>query len=883
MAIFHVAIKNFSRSSKRNSIVAAAAYRASEKILEERTGDIKDYSNKKGVVHSEILAPEHAPEWVKDRAVLWNTVDACEKRKDARLAKEILVALPKELTLEQNIALVRQYCQEQFIDKGMIADLNIHHERTENPHAHILLTTREITPEGFGLKNRDWNKRELVFEGRKAWEDLANMHLAMAGIEQTIDSRSLKDRGIDIEPKQHLGQMVHNAVENGRGDDFVKYADQLDIMRINGDRIINDPSIALKIITDKQSVFTDYDVAKVANQYSGDLEQYNQVVSAIKSADNVIALGKDDYDNPVYSTKEMIELEHKMLDHAYNLNVSKGHKISEKYIDKVKNDMVLREAQKNAFNHLTEDGRLKVLTGFAGTGKSYLMAYVREAFEDSGYNVRGVALSAMAAENLEKESGIKSATIDKAFYGWDNFKDYSLSYKTILVIDEAGMVGTEKMEKLLDYVRCTGAKAIILHDTEQLGAIQAGAPSRAIAERFGQEWMTDILRQKDPEMKQATYEFGIQKTAAALNRYEKLGAINHAAVNETAARSLLIEAWATDRLEGKTQLIMAGTRESVKALNESAREVLISSGEIEKGNAYTTKRGERHFAVGDRVYFLENNDKVGVKNGKLGTITAIKDDKFKVTIDNEERSVAFNIKDYNAIDHGYATTVWKAQGQTFDKAYVLVSKFFDRYMMYVACSRHRESLQIYAHLEEFKNKDELYHCLGRGRSKQMATDYAEARNIQPNAPYYDEMAMPRDKLARQKLTINYLNNVFHEKGTFRFGKHGESVKGKIDDVITLQSGLRKACIKVGEEIVLVECQHGIDKHIGKNTFVKIDKRGFLDTCKVREQDRGDGKQRPIETLVEKGVTAKQREEMEWQKQVEANKSKNMSRGFELGL
>ena len=883
MAIFHVAIKNFSRSGKRNSIVAAAAYRASEKILEERTGNVKDYSNKKGVVHSEILAPEHSPEWVKDRSALWNAVDACEKRKDARLAKEILVALPKELTLEQNIALARQYCQEQFVDKGMIADLNIHHERTENPHAHILLTTREITSEGFGLKNRDWNKRELVFECRKAWEDLANMHLAMAGIEQTIDSRSLKERGLNIEPKQHLGQMVHNAVENGRGDDFVKYADQLDIMRINGDRIINDPFIALKLITDKQSVFTDYDIAKIANQYSGDLEQYNQVVAAIKSAENMVALGKDDYDNTVYSTKEMIALEYKMLDHAYELNARNYHGLDKNCLEKIDNNYCLYDSQKAAFKHMVSEGDLKVVTGFAGVGKSFVMGRAREMFEESGYTVRGVALSAMAAENLEKESGIKSATIDKAFYGWDNGQDYSLSYKTILVIDEAGMVGTEKMEKLLSYVKCVGAKTIILHDTEQLGAIQAGAPSRAIAERFGQEWMTDILRQKDPEMKQATYEFGTQKTTTALNRYEKLGAINHTSVNEAAARSLLIEAWSADRLEGKTQLIMAGTRESVKSLNESAREVLISSGEIEKGNAYSTKRGERHFAVGDRVYFLENNDKVGVKNGKLGTITAIKDDKFKIQLDDREKPVILNIKDYNAIDHGYATTVWKAQGQTVDKAYVLVSKFFDRFSTYVACSRHRESLQIYAHLEDFKNKDEMLHCLSRGRCKEMAIDYAEARNIQPNAPCYDEMAMPRDKLARQKLTINYLNNVFHDKGTIRFAKHGESIKGKVDDIITLQSGLRKACIKVGDETVLVECNHGIDKHIGKNTFVKIDKRGFIDTCKVREQDRGDGKHRPIETLIEKGVIAKQRDEMEWQKQVEANKSKNMSRGLELGF
>ena len=230
-----------------------------------------------------------------------------------------------------------------------------------------------------------------------------------------------------------------------------------------------------------------------------------------------------------------------------------------------------------------------------------------------------------------------------------------------------------------DLVKDTGAKAIILHDTEQLGAIQAGAPSRAIAERFGQAWMTDILRQKDPEMKQATYEFGTQKTTTALRRYDRLGAINHTAVNEPAARSLLVEAWATDRLDGKTQLILASTRESVKALNEAVREVLVNSGEIEKGQTYSTKQGKRDFAVGDRIRFLENNDKLGVKNGKLGTITAIKDDKFKIQLDDREKPIMLNIKDYDAIYHGYATTIHKSQGQTVDKAYLLASKFFDRF------------------------------------------------------------------------------------------------------------------------------------------------------------------------------------------------------------
>ena len=165
MAIYHVSGKIISRSGGR-SAVAAAAYRSAEKLFDERIGVFHDYSNKADdVLYKEILKPENAPEWVMDREKLWNEVERVEKRKDAQLAREFVVSLPKELNLEQNIELGKEFVKKEFVSLGMIADVCIHdgkYHGESQPHMHVMLTLREISEEGFGKKVREWNNKELL-------------------------------------------------------------------------------------------------------------------------------------------------------------------------------------------------------------------------------------------------------------------------------------------------------------------------------------------------------------------------------------------------------------------------------------------------------------------------------------------------------------------------------------------------------------------------------------------------------------------------------------------------------------------------------------------------------------------------------------------------
>lgn len=203
MAIYHCSVKTISRGQGR-SAVAAAAYQSADKITNERDGITHDFTNKQGVEYTEIMTPENAPEWAKDRSKLWNEVEKAETRINSRTAREVELAVPNELTPEQQKQLVKEYVQENFVDRGMVADLS-YHNKEGNPHYHVLLTTREIDENGFTTKNRDWDKKESLELWRENWSKSVNRELERKGHEIKIDHRSYLDQGIDQVPTIHMG------------------------------------------------------------------------------------------------------------------------------------------------------------------------------------------------------------------------------------------------------------------------------------------------------------------------------------------------------------------------------------------------------------------------------------------------------------------------------------------------------------------------------------------------------------------------------------------------------------------------------------------------------------------------------------------------------
>lgn len=242
MAIYHFSVQIISRSNGSSS-VASAAYRAGDKIKDEKTQKIHDYTRKTGIEHNEILIPLKAPEWAKDRERLWNEVERVEKNKNSQVVREINVALPKELSLKEQIKLIKNFVKDAFVNNGMVADIAIHDNKKGNPHAHVMLTVRSFDKDGnWAAKSKkeyildengekiklasgayksrkidmvDWNKKENLEKWRAMWATYANKSLEESGFDERIDHRSLKEQGLKRLAQIHVGYHANSMEKRG--------------------------------------------------------------------------------------------------------------------------------------------------------------------------------------------------------------------------------------------------------------------------------------------------------------------------------------------------------------------------------------------------------------------------------------------------------------------------------------------------------------------------------------------------------------------------------------------------------------------------------------------------------------------------------------------
>lgn len=752
MAIYRLSVNNISRA-KGQSAVNSAAYRHAEKYHDERLNQTFDYTRKKGVGHSQVFLPESAPEWAKELAKdpekLWNAVESVEKRKDARVSKEIQLALPVELTPTERISLVEQFVKTSCTDRGMIADVVFHDEASHNPHVHIMLTTRELGEQGFGQKVREWNKSQLIHDWRSEWEVCANRALELANTHTRIDARSYACQGINLE-SQSVTIASNKAKDQGRNSEEMNTL--VEIQRANGERILHDPTIALKALTQQQATFTERDLSKFLNTHTVDFEQFQLAQLAVKTSPELIALGRDPQGRARFTFTEMMDCEQQLFEDAGTLEARKNgclhrsHAVKHGLVQEKVTEFGLSDDQARALSHLTDKGDIKALVGVAGAGKSYLLKAATEAWEASGLTVKGAALSGIVAENLGLDANIhESRTLHSWQYQWGKGR-HQLSDKDVFVIDEAGLVGTRQLQQIVSEVASNGAKVVLIGDDMQLQAIDAGAAFRGLVERVGCAELNVVRRQTEEWQKDATLDFAGGRTKKGLNAY-----VNHDQVKgyrtEERAKSALIHDW-SEQQHSTECLMLAHERRDVAELNRLARDVLCSNGQLDLSTkqSFKTHQGSREFCVGEKIIFLRNDNGLQVKNGTLGHIQALKANGDVLVKAQGNRDIRLNLRDYQHVDYGYACTVHKAQGVTVNNAFVYASQGFDQHLTYVAMTRHKDNVTLYFDKETFEHWPDAVERLSRHNGKDLVHDY----QLQTFAERQDVKLSNKDQLVHQE-------------------------------------------------------------------------------------------------------------------------------------
>ncbi|KQU95489.1 Dtr system oriT relaxase [Mesorhizobium sp. Root102] len=772
MAIYHFHAQIIGRGEGR-SAVASAAYRHCARMEIEAEARVADYSNKEGLAHSEFALPDKTPAWFRTlidgrdaagaSAALWNAVEAFEKRADAQFMREMDLALPVELSREQNIELMRAFVAEQILPRGMVADW-AYHDSVGNPHIHLMTTLRPLVENGFGpkriavldengnplrIKSKLHPRGKIVYrlwagdgktlnEWREAWAILQNRHLAKQGIDIRVDHRSFHEQGLELAPTSKIGVGAKNIAREAEAREREAELDRLRIFEAqrleSAKRIERRPEIILDMIARERSVFAERDLAKLVHRYVDDPGMFSNVMARLMASPELVRLQRETLDFETgeripekLATRTMIRTEADMARQASHLSGHDAFPVSENALAATfQEHAYLHDEQRSAVEYITGASRVAAIVGLAGAGKTTALKAAREAWEREGFRVVGGALAGKAAEGLEAEGGIASRTLASWEQRWKRNED-RLDARTVFVMDEAGMVASGQMALFVDAVARGGAKLVLVGDGEQLQPIEAGAAFRAIHDRIGYVVLENVRRQKQDWMRKASVDFARGRTADAINAYRKHGKVLGSQTKAEAIKALIAD-WTRDYDPQETSLILAHLRRDVRMLNEQARAALIERGVIGEGFRFQTEQGARNFAPGDQVVFLRNENSLGVKNGMIGRVVAAKAGHIAVEIGDDKHRIEIAQAFYRDIDHGYATTIHKSQGATVDQVKVLASLSLDKHLSYVAMTRHREDVALYYGRRSFEKAGGLIPLLSRRNAKETTLDYAGSRD-----------------------------------------------------------------------------------------------------------------------------------------------------------
>ncbi|MGB7298142.1 MAG: AAA family ATPase [Burkholderiaceae bacterium] len=637
--------------SSGHTAVKAAAYRSGTDMLDNAFGDQVNYAHRAGeVAHSEILLPAGADLRLADRQTLWEAAEAAEnhnRRASAQLAKDHIIALPRELSLPEQIAMARAFAVSEFVDRGVAVDLNVHLHSDGNPHAHLMTTTRYVDKDGFGAKARELNGafyggRRLPEEEqlRHRWADFQNAW----ALEQGIDLLVTNNNG-EWASELHRGPTQHMPEEQNQLGSVVD-----DIAQDRESLLLKDPLPMLDRLADKKAVFTRDDLLRELANHILDHTKIAAVEQILRSSNELVPLGDQRIEGKEWFTTRRA-LDQEMALTAVGERLAAGGRragIPNGLIEKtIEADFdFLADEQREAVEHLCgSDSRVGVVVGLAGAGKSTMLAAARSAWERGGRAVIGLALAGKAAEGLQASAGIQSQTIHSYLLALERGV-VELTPGNVVVVDEAGMVNTSLMLRLTERVEQAGAKLVLVGDPEQLQPIQAGNPLRAFAQRHGYLELEGVRRQREAWQREATVNLARGDVAAALTAYREHGAMrSHATVDEarTQITEDVIDDWRTGKRDGL--IVLAHSNDDVGAINAGVRDALVASGEVDRGHEFVVQgredpdadRPEATFEAGDTVRFGEAPPSDHIAPGTQGKVIGFSKERLVVRLPDKTR------------------------------------------------------------------------------------------------------------------------------------------------------------------------------------------------------------------------------------------------------
>ena len=724
-----------SRSSGANAC-CKSAYNARDKIKDLKTGVVYNWQRRSDNVYHDIMLPDYVDKKFKNAAVLANEVEKIEKRKDSQLYVEWLLALPKEtnVSLELKLEMVHEFINRKgWIKEGLGVQVDIHkpHGDDINWHAHLLVTTRRFAENGKEFSDRKATDLQPEVKYGKVqktpeidnnifWRDVQNDKFKEYGMSNRVDLNG------EI-TQEHIGPIRMRSVLNEAviRNEERKFAN-IESLKTGVDVIAR--------VTKHASIFTEKDLMRAVKCIPNHEKAASLVLEALNSDQIMPLYHKGGGESGFYTITEVRDEELKLMRlggyiaNQKNLMLTMGAELS-KISKIISEDRSLNSQQCDALSHLLlASSGLRILKGRAGTGKSHVLGKLASIASYSRVNVIGLAPTHKAKQELE-QVGYKTCDTIKGFLFKLHNNRADLPKNSLIVIDEAGMVGNDDYSELLRVAAARSCNVILAGDERQLSSVGRGGMFEVFADKFGSYEMNDIKRQELEWGKDVALSFSNGDIRGGINILKSNNRLYSATTTIDSAEQLLNN-WNDSSEAVRHRLIIAVKNTDVDTLNAGARELLKAKNILGGTEISITKDGKDFFFMkNDRIVFNQSNKELNLSNGDFGNLEAVSSTKFVVKLD-QGREVEFNPSEFSGFKHGYASTVYKAQGSSIRDVYVLHDGFSTDRNSYVAMSRHIKDIHLYTNKLATKTDHHLIRQLGFNPEAGSSISYYTAADLE---------------------------------------------------------------------------------------------------------------------------------------------------------